>query len=63
MGFFTPEIQGSALNHSMVTSEHTGNGTTRATSPEMVDHGGVTLDDAIDVQVASETSVGNILVF
>jgi hypothetical protein len=62
MGFLTPEVEGSAFKHSMLASKHTVDGTTCAASPKMVDHGRVTLDDAIDIQVASETSVGDILV-
>ena len=41
---------------------HTPDSTTGAASSEMVDHGGVTLDHAVDVQVASETSIRDLFI-
>lgn len=41
---------------------HTRNGATGTASSEMVDNGGITLDDAIDVQITPETSIRNLLI-
>ncbi len=41
---------------------HTRNSTTGAASPEVVDNGCVALNHAVDVEIASETRIGNLLV-
>ena len=46
-----------------MASVHTCDGTTSAASSEMVDDGGITLDYAIDTQVAPEARICDLFVF
>lgn len=65
MGFLTPKAAQNQLKSSagnIRTCGHTRNGTTRATSAQVVDHGRIAFNDAINVEVASETSIRNFLV-
>lgn len=65
IGFLTPgtSVNVERFDIGTVTWVHTCDGTTSATSSKMVDDGGITLDHAIDTQVAPEARIRNLFVF
>ncbi len=64
IGFFTPNSIGSATASTALreASMHTRNSTTGTASAEVVDNGCIALHHAINVEVASEPRIGNLLV-